>query len=479
MTSSRRLVSEGGFRFSQFAHLIELSGRTIAFFNALNRKVLFADPSDPDISTMVRLFYKKGHETSTLSLEGLTKEQSQFIEILVSHGIVVDDSYSEEEEIKKLRERHLGKVGINTLYLLLTDRCNFDCSYCFFEKAFPKKREYLDMSKDVARRGIDLFQKSLTTAIRENLVEPSDVNVFFYGGEPLLNMQTLEFAVNYINALREKKRLPPELSMNINTNGSLLTATVCKFLKKNNIENDVSVDGPAAIHDYCRRYKNGKTTFDDVARGFRLSKEEGVKTCVSCTISQRNVDSLSAVFNWLIEELDPDAVGFNPLLLSPGMQLSSSYYEKAARALIECFKIARAKGIYEARMMRKVAAFIKGYAYPFDCCAHGKQLVVSPNGKVGVCHAYWGERKYFIEMTKEFDPNNHPYWTDWSQISPLRNETCLRCEALTICGGGCTYNAEMQHGKIDAIDTSFCPHAKSTLRWLIEDLYEKRTVSGS
>lgn len=435
------------------------------------------DSSNSFISALVKVFYNR-MEFLVSGLEkqvNIEEKEKELVRVLCAREILVEDNYSEKQKIEDLRKKYLGHPAINVLYLLLTDRCNFRCSYCFFEGGFPGKTGSSDMSKETAKKAIDLYQRSLEKAIEKNLVEPEDANVVLYGGEPLLNTEVLKFAIQYTTKLQDRGLFPKELSININTNGSLLTKDICKFLRRYNIENDISIDGPAEAHNQCRRYPNGRGTFEDVLKGFRLSKEEGVKTCISCTIWEHNIEKLPEIFNWFINELEVNAVGFNPLLETPETQVDELYDQKVAKILIECFKIAREKGMYEARMMKKVRAFIEGYTYPFDCCAHGKQLVISPNGKVGVCHAYCGSKKFFTEMNEKFDPYSHPYWQRWSQISPLNNENCLDCEALTFCGGGCPYNAEIKHGDISAIDSSFCVHARATLKWLIGDLYKNIT----
>jgi len=167
-------------------------------------------------------------------------------------------------------------------------------------------------------------------------------------------------------------------------------------------------------------------------------------------------------------------VGFNPLLNSHQYKINDpNYSNKVAKAMIECFKIARERGIYEARMMRKVKTFVDGTIYDRDCCGCGKQVVVLPNGNIGVCHAYSGTGEFFVKPDSDFDPFEHPFWKEWSRRSPLNMPKCYGCEALTICGGGCPHNAELNKGSIWEIDEGFCVHAKETLSWLIWDLHEQ------
>ena len=91
------------------------------------------------------------------------------------------------------------------------------------------------------------------------------------------------------------------------------------------------------------------------------------------------------------------------------------------------------KNIFEDRIMRKVDAFVDGKIYPFDCGASGGgQIVIAPDGDVGVCHGYLGDRKYFCTNIHDitFDPTKDPVFLEWSKRSPLNLDACKTCPAL-------------------------------------------------
>ncbi len=101
--------------------------------------------------------------------------------------------------------------------------------------------------------------------------------------------------------------------------------------------------------------------------------------------------------------------------------------------------------------------------------------MIAPNGDIGVCHAYLGDRKYFVanvHTADEFNPYIDPTFIEWSRRSPLTMPACRNCPALGVCGGGCAKNAEMRHGTIWGLDDRFCIHAKHTLEWMLWDLYQ-------
>ena len=172
------------------------------------------------------------------------------------------------------------------------------------------------------------------------------------------------------------------------------------------------------------------------------------------------------------------SIGFNILVDREERLMGMSeeaYAETVTKQLIRCFEICREKGIYEDRIMRKVNAFVRGYPYINDCGAPGDQMVVTPDGFVGVCQAYCASKKYFVPLEEFKHPKEHPIWNEWRFRSPLYQRQCYNCVALGLCGGGCPYNAELKQGTIWGIDETFCVHSKGTLEYLLKDLHAKAT----
>lgn len=454
---------ENTLKFSNFVHFFEKNGIT-AIFHALSREVVFVN--DDDLMDIRNLLLHP-------SFVGANNET---INSLIQKKLVVSSDTDETKSLELLQKSILQHPCIDTLYLLLTNRCDFACTYCFFKGSFNcPKEEIINMTKETAIISVRQFASFFKKACEFTDFYPYEPSIVFYGGEPLINVDVFFIAVEEIAILKESGVLPQNLVININTNGSLINHEIASFCIKHNIEVDVSLDGYQSVHDACRIWRgSNKGTFEDVMRGIAILKEVGAKTCISCTVSENNVENLPAIFNWFLDSAGINNIGFNPLLNSHQYKITDpNYPSKVARAMIECFKIAREKGIYEARMMRKVKAFVDGTIYDRDCCGCGKQVVILPNGKIGVCHAYSGTGEFFVNPNHDFDPFEHPFWKEWSRRSPLNMPECYGCEALTICGGGCPHNAEINKGSIWEIDESFCVHAKETLNWLIWDLCEK------
>ena len=102
----------------------------------------------------------------------------------------------------------------------------------------------------------------------------------------------------------------------------------------------------------------------------------------------------------------------------------------------------------------------------------GSQIVIMPNGSVGICHANLDCNDNFIGsiFDKRFNVITNEKIIKWSKMIPLFNKNCESCEALGICGGGCPINAGYSEKNANFIDRAFCIHAKSMLYFLLSEL---------
>ena len=259
------------------------------------------------------------------------------------------------------------------------------------------------------------------------------------------------------------------------TNGTALSAEVIRLIKSCDISVSVSLDGPAEFTD---RFRNAGT-YERAAAGFRLLRDSGVNPGISCTLPSESLDRFGELLQWL-EASGTRNVGFN-LVTKPAPDYDSpDYHQRGTELLIRAFERFRETGVYEDRIMRKLSAFVERRVYPFDCAAcGGTQLVVSADGKVGLCPAFLGSGKTFVGdvYDETFIPEQHQVWHEWSMRSPLNIPECTNCSCLGICGGGCPAN---NPNDIWEVGQGFCAHSRTILNWLIWDLFDQarnRTVN--
>jgi len=454
------------YRISDFCHQVPGDNGFVALYNALTlgvviveKKIAYFLASAPGkIFSIHEADSIAGDETNSL-LKQLKKQR-----LIFPLGRRRDQA--DYLEIQKGLE--IKRIGI--LYLLLTDACNLACRYCFVENGMPADHQAKKMTPETAKWALRMFAKSLTAS--HGVEEPQ---IILYGGEPTMNLPVMGTVFDFVEELKQTGQLPQNTSITLNTNGTLINENVIKVLKRGkNLNIAISLDGDSDINNQCRVYHNGNGTYDNIVAAYQLLKNNGLEAGLCCTINKYNVDQLEQLSHWFVETFGIRSMGFNLLIENCGIEQvrgdATEYAQKATQGIINCFKYFREQGIYEDRVMRKVNAFADGFIYYYDCGGCGQQLVVSPDGLVGVCQGYCGSKKYFIKPGDDFDPLQHPIWDLWRHRSPLYMPQCYNCIALSVCGGGCPYSAEQKHGDIWQLDDGFCIHAKETVEFLIKDL---------
>lgn len=445
-----------------FLHKIPLDSGFTAFYNSLTMELIFANN---EIINKCRA--EGGYKPIDSDTESLIDSMRK-MELFSEEGSDGLDTYRSYLSA-------LNKPSINILYLLLTDTCNLMCKYCYFLANMEDHHRYSLMSTDVAKRALDMFTRSVKKSVYDGY---KDQQIVIYGGEPTLNKKTLMFTLDYIVQIKKNKKLPDSVGVTINTNGIKLDNDIIESAKKAGATIAISIDGPEHIHDKLRVYPDGKPTLADVIEKYKLAQSMGAKTGLCCTVDDHNLGRLTSVLDWLSDELDVKGMGFN-ILLENKKSLSLTEYDEysqaTAKELIECFKLARSKGIYEDRVMRRVRNFVEKTPVYSDCGGCGLQMVVAPDGDIGVCQAFCGTKEYFVSADlNEFEPDQHEFWKEWRKRSPLNMEQCKDCLALGNCGGGCPYSAYERKGSIWELDERFCVHAKQTVEFLIKDLWQSK-----
>jgi uncharacterized protein len=401
--------------------------------------------------------------------EALVKE-------LKKRNLIVQPSEDEKEIDSISRQYNQSSNEVTILYLILTHKCNLRCRYCFVSQSFGKREQEIMMNPEIAKRGIYLWQKH----IEDNFNNNCKYSVIFYGGEPLLNIETFRRGLEYIASLQKKGKLPESnLEILLNTNGTLINEEIVHILRDYNVQVSISIDGPMELHDLCRIDTKGKGTFKKVDKAIELLLFNDITVSASVTMTPYNIRWIKEAPAFLkskgINIFSLNELIGRTLFLLEGDSDLERYSKQAAEEIISCFIEARQLGIYEDRMMRKINAFTENDFHPVDCGAYGEQIVIQPDGNISNCHA---SNDYNIVHLENVDVENFRIWrTDrvkrWRQRLPIYNPDCLDCEAISICGGGCAYNAHQIKGDIFARDEAFCFHTKTAFDFAIWDLYKQ------
>lgn len=451
--------------FSKFTHKYEKDG-VIAIFNSLRLRPVF-------LST--RLF-KLVSTYITSKNNDFSPADRQLIESSVDelkrNKILVPNEQYDEMVLKRFKDI-TGKPATRIAYFIMTDKCNFKCSYCFMLKEQEKGnlKKFGKMTPEIAKLALNKFAELSYSNDKDERM------IIFYGGEPLLNFPVIKQIVLEAEQLKIEKKLAEDTKFAIVTNGSLLSDEIALFFKSHNVGIGISIDGDSFVTNSSRVFANGNPTFDSIMKGINVCKKNGIDDySLSVTISKSCLEKFDETIDFIVNKVKCKSVGYNILMnLDGDKEDSEKYALDAANFIIKSFEIFRKKGIYEDRIMRKVKSFIDGKVHLFDCAACGaNQVVFAPDGTIGVCHGFLGTKNYFSSSVFDtnFLPKNNPDFMEWSRRTPINMEQCQSCPALGICGGGCPFNAYQQEKTIWAIDKRFCIHAKLSLEWLIWDLYK-------
>lgn len=184
-------------------------------------------------------------------------------------------------------------------------RCNCACDYCYF-----LKKERLYPASDF--RMSDEVMESYVRQMIEANGGLAEVEIAWQGGEPTL--MGVDFFRRAVEAGKKYARPGQRISNSFQTNGILIDAEWCRFLREDDFLVGLSLDGPRELHDAYRRDKAGRSVFDRAVRAARLMKEHGVEFNILCTVNAANSRRPLDVYRFFRDELGARYVQLIPIV---------------------------------------------------------------------------------------------------------------------------------------------------------------------
>jgi uncharacterized protein len=456
---------------SRFAHVFDLDDDHIALYHSLRMKPVYLTKTE-------HKSFSDFLQSSTIeSLSDFPASLAHIAAELIECKILTKDLDTDDKVITYFRSR-LPEPAISGCYFILSEQCNLACKYCFLGNNNPEKRKHFslqNMNLETAEKALNFFVRQVEK--NDNVEKPF---IVFYGGEPLINFEVLDFLADLINKLRVSKSCFKDAIVSVVTNGLLLDKEKLNRLKELNVGVGVSIDGCTEEANALRVDRAGNPAFSRILKILDMAKDSGVDVGLSVTLNEEAIKNKYEMLE-LISKYNIKGFGFNILMSDGTLKVNEDYNEKATQFIIDMFVELRKIGVYEDRIMRKVKTFRDSYSAPklhfSDCGATaGGQLVFAPDGSIGICHGCLWDKKHFVSSVDDdfFDAKTNPTFIEWSQLSPVNREECQDCAALGICGGGCPVNAmnAIEGNTIHSLDERFCVHSKKTLDFLIKDLYK-------
>ena len=383
-------------------------------------------------------------ELSASYKEEDVKEAYEEIEELKEEGLLfAEDEYKEYVIDFKKRQ-----TVVKALCLHIAHDCNLACQYCFAGKGEYHGDKSL-MSLEVGKKAIDfLIQNS---GNRRNL------EVDFFGGEPLMNFEVVKGIVAYGRSLEEKYN--KKFRFTLTTNGMLLNDEVMEFANKEMSNVVLSVDGRKEVNDRMRPTPNGKGSYDIFMPKFLKLAELRNQTnyYVRGTCTHYNLDFSKDVLH--LADLGFKQISVEPVVSLPDepyaikeedLPILFEQYDILAKELIKRKKEGNGFNFFHFMIDLEQGPCV---AKRLSGCGSGVEyLAVTPWGDLYPCHQFVGEEDYLIGNLDE-GITNEALRDEFKLCNVYAKEKCKNCFARFYCSGGCAANSYKFHGSIlDAYD---------------------------
>lgn len=361
---------------------------------------------------------------------------------------------------------------IYAMKLIVTERCNLYCSYCFVRNQGESVT-----NKDMSNKTIEIALQVYADHLQKSRCPRGMVNI--YGGEPLLAMGAVKHILKMIASMQSNGRFDRPIEIVLETNGTMLDESLAKLLVRSHATVVVSLDGPEEQHDACRMYENGRGSFSEAVAGYWQSCSSGATTVVSSVLGAHNINHLENVVSFVKEKLHCSSLGMNMQHpMSDGHLQHALTSEQLVEAYITLLEAGAKHGVYIEQAFRRLRPFVEEQYRLRDCPSAGRRIVVRPDGMAGVCEAVClHNSKGLIHISTSPDFSENATFREWYQRTPRNLHHCAECPAGGICGAGCTYNAIALHGTVSAVDQRFCDLCQAILEWCIRQLAKRLKVT--
>ena len=376
--------------------------------------------------------------SSKYAEQDITEAREEIQELTDNGMLFTKDIY--ENAIDQFSNR---PTVVKALCLHIAHDCNLACRYCFAEEGEYHGRRAL-MSLEVGKKALDFLIAN--SGSRRNL------EVDFFGGEPLMNWDVVKQLVAYG---REQEKLHNKnFRFTLTTNGVLLNDEVMEFCNKEMGNVVLSIDGRKEVHDHMRPFRKGAGSYDLIVPKFQKLAESRnqEKYYIRGTFTRNNLDFSNDILHFA-------DLGFKQMSIEPVVgDESDPYaireedipqikeeYDKLAKIMIEREK--EGKGFNFFHFMIDLEGGPCVMKRMSGCGSGTEYLAVTPWGDLYPCHQFVGQDDFL--MGNVDDGIVKPEIADdFRSCNVYSKDKCRNCFAKFYCSGGCMANSYNFHGTI-------------------------------
>lgn len=366
------------------------------------------------------------------------------IEQLKENGqLFTEDTYKDMVIDFKKRD-----TVVKAMCLHIAHDCNLACKYCFAEEGEYHGRRAL-MSLEVGKKALDY--------LIENSGNRRNLEVDFFGGEPLMNWDVVKELVKY--GREKEKEYNKNFRFTLTTNGVLLDDEVMEFVNKEMSNVVMSLDGRKEINDKMRPFRNGKGSYDLIVPKFKKLADSRNQTnyYIRGTFTRNNLDFSKDVIEYA--DLGFTQMSIEPVVADPEEEYALreedipkilEEYDKLAKEYIKRKKEGRGFNFFHFMIDLQQGPCV--YKRMSGCGSGTEYLAVTPWGDLYPCHQFVGQEEFLLGNV--FDGiTNTEVRDEFKLCNVYAKDKCKECFARFYCSGGCAANSYKFHGNItDAYD---------------------------
>ena len=382
------------------------------------------------------------HQNTGVTMEEVSECYDQVTALVDDGKLFTTDTF--EPMAGQLKQKTAGVVKALCLHIAHT--CNLNCSYCFASQGKYHGDRAL-MSFEVGKRALDFLV--------ENSGGRTNLEVDFFGGEPLMNFDVVKRLVAYARSI--EKQAGKNFRFTLTTNGVLIDDDVIDFANKEMSNVVLSLDGRKEVHDRFRVDYNGKGSWDKIVPKFqKLVEARGGKNYyMRGTFTHHNPDFLKDIQTML--DLGFDELSMEPVVCAAGdpseltendLPIVLEQYEKLAELMMK--RDAEGKPFTFYHYMIDLAGGPCIYKRISGCGSGTEYMAVTPWGDLYPCHQFVGEEKFKLgDIWKGV--TNTAIQDEFMQCNVYARQECRDCWARLYCSGGCAANAYHATGSVKGV----------------------------
>lgn len=385
--------------------------------------------SSDEILRELETFYSKAD---------IIEAYNEITQLKEEEHLFTGDDY--KEYITEFKKR---PTVIKALCLHIAHDCNLACKYCFAEEGEYHGRRAL-MSFETGKKALDFLIK--------NSGNRYHLEVDFFGGEPLMNFETVKQLVIYGRSLEKVHH--KRFRFTLTTNGVLLNDDIIEFINKEMANVVLSTDGRKEVNDAMRPFRNGKGSYDLIMPKLRklADSRKQQNYYVRGTFTRFNKDFAEDVLS--LNDLGFEQISVEPVVAdedepyairSEDIPEICKEYDRLAVEMIKRHREGRDFNFFHFMIDLSGGPCV---AKRLSGCGSGTEyLAVTPWGDIYPCHQFVGQEAYLMgdvdSGIRRFDLQD-----EFKQCNVYAKEQCSECFARFYCSGGCAANSYKFHKRI-------------------------------